>query len=142
MYIKLPSTYPYNPARLRVENPDVSFPDQMPDERLADWGVFPVVLQTPPEVPNFKVLQEVLPIQIDTIYTQQWILRDRTPEEIDALTNDVRSMRTSLLQESDWTQVADAPVNKEAWAAYRQALRDVTTQSGFPTIIIWPVKPE
>lgn len=52
-----------------------------------------------------------------------------------------RDTRDRLLSETDWTQVADAPVNKAAWAAYRQALRDIPQQSGFPTSIDWPVKP-
>jgi len=36
----------------------------------------------------------------------------------------MRKVRDSMLKESDWTQVADAPVDREAWATYRQALRD------------------
>ena len=36
----------------------------------------------------------------------------------------MRYQRNRLLTESDWTQVADAPVDREAWATYRQALRD------------------
>ena len=54
---------------------------------------------------------------------------------------DARSQRNRLLSESDWTQVADAPVDKAAWAAYRQALRDVPQQAGFPVTITWPEKP-
>lgn len=52
-----------------------------------------------------------------------------------------RSQRDTLLTQTDWTQVADAPVDKAAWATYRQALRDVPQQIGFPTTITWPVKP-
>jgi hypothetical protein len=47
-----------------------------------------------------------------------------------------------LLLASDWTQVADAPVDQEAWALYRQALRDVPEQVGFPGVVEWPVEPE
>ena len=54
----------------------------------------------------------------------------------------IRSERNEKLSASDWTQVADAPVDKAAWATYRQALRDITTQAGFPDTITWPVKPE
>ena len=39
------------------------------------------------------------------------------------------------------TVTLDAPVDKEAWATYRQALRDITTQSGFPWEITWPDAP-
>jgi hypothetical protein len=53
----------------------------------------------------------------------------------------IRSSRTVMLKDSDWTQVADAPVDKAAWATYRQALRDVTAQAGFPWTIDWPVAP-
>ena len=54
----------------------------------------------------------------------------------------VRASRDAKLAECDWTQVADAPVDKAVWATYRQALRDVTTQSGFPWTITWPVEPQ
>jgi len=53
----------------------------------------------------------------------------------------VRATRGEKLADSDWTQVADAPVDKAVWATYRQALRDVTAQSGFPWTITWPESP-
>ncbi len=58
----------------------------------------------------------------------------------------VRTSRGEKLKDCDWTQVADAlldaPVEKEAWATYRQALRDVTGQEGFPWTIDWPEQPQ
>ena len=53
----------------------------------------------------------------------------------------VRQTRGDKLKDSDWTQVSDAPVDKAAWATYRQALRDVTGQQGFPWTIQWPEMP-
>lgn len=53
----------------------------------------------------------------------------------------VRAERDALLAACDWTQVADAPVDQAAWAVYRQALRDVTAQAGFPDAVVWPTKP-
>lgn len=53
----------------------------------------------------------------------------------------VRVERNAKLTACDWTQVADAPVDKVAWSAYRQALRDVPTQAGFPWNVTWPVEP-
>lgn len=53
----------------------------------------------------------------------------------------IRAKRNKLLAESDWTQVADAPVDKAAWATYRQALRDITEQGGFPNTVTWPTQP-
>ena len=54
----------------------------------------------------------------------------------------VRATRGEKLKDCDWTQVADAPVDQAAWAAYRQALRDVTAQVGFPWTVEWPTQPE
>ena len=53
----------------------------------------------------------------------------------------VRKQRDEKLAECDWTQVEDSPVDKTVWASYRQALRDITAQSGFPWTVEWPAKP-
>ena len=53
----------------------------------------------------------------------------------------VRKSRGDKLADCDWTQVADAPVDKAVWATYRQALRDITAQSGFPWSVTWPDAP-
>jgi hypothetical protein len=67
-----------------------------------------------------------------------------TQDEIDAETDgqaaQVRSERNAKLAASDWTQLADSTADKAAWATYRQALRDVTEQSG-PWTIEWPTQP-
>jgi len=42
MYLKLPDVYPYQPTQLRAENPHVSFPSEMADALLAEFGVYPV----------------------------------------------------------------------------------------------------
>lgn len=53
-----------------------------------------------------------------------------------------RDMRDSLLAQSDWTQLPDIPQSvKDIWSTYRQELRDITQQVGFPTNIAWPVQP-
>lgn len=53
----------------------------------------------------------------------------------------IRTQRDKLLSDCDWTQVADAPVDKQVWATYRQALRDITSQETFPNSVTWPDKP-
>lgn len=53
-----------------------------------------------------------------------------------------KAQRNSLLAASDWTQVTDAPVDKTAWATYRQELRDISAQAGFPWNVEWPTQPE
>ena len=54
-----------------------------------------------------------------------------------------RGKREELLARSDWTQVADAPVDATEWAAYRQVLRDITAHSNWPNLedADWPNKP-
>jgi len=56
----------------------------------------------------------------------------------------VRSQRSVKLAECDWTQLNDTPLDNPAkveWTTYRQALRDITAQAGFPHNVVWPVKP-
>lgn len=87
------------------------------------------------------------------------IERDCTPEEeaeiiernrvaslqIEEKTKEnVRQKRNLLLTESDWTQLDDTPLSnakKLEWATYRQALRDITNQAGFPWDVSWPDQP-
>jgi hypothetical protein len=53
----------------------------------------------------------------------------------------MRKQRNEKLKDSDWTQIADSTADKAVWATYRQALRDITAQSGFPWDITWPSAP-
>lgn len=53
----------------------------------------------------------------------------------------VRNQRTEKLADCDWTQLADSTADKTAWATYRQALRDIPSQTGFPWVIDWPTQP-
>ena len=54
----------------------------------------------------------------------------------------VRAQRDQLLVNSDWTQVADAPGDKAAWATYRQALRDLPASGSDPDALTWPTSPD
>jgi len=59
--------------------------------------------------------------------------------------NEINLTRLVLLQKSDWTQVPNGPLTAEqqqAWAVYRQELRDITSQSGYPFNVIWPTPPQ
>jgi hypothetical protein len=63
------------------------------------------------------------------------------PPTVEKLASEARAKRNALLTASDWTQINDVPVDQSAWAVYRQALRDITSQTGFPQIIDWPTAP-
>lgn len=68
---------------------------------------------------------------------------DRIEYETNTLPREIRTERNRLIAESDWTQAKDIPDSVSAvWAAYRQALRDVPQQPGFPTNVTWPIRPD
>ena len=151
MLVKITSgsvdTYPYNVGKLRRDNPNTSFPKRIPDDMLAEWGVYPVTFTAQPDIDDRtqKVEQEATPSLVAGAWTVGWTTSSKTAEEIAEYDADaaatVRSERDGLLGQSDWTQVADAPVDATAWATYRQALRDITDQAGFPNDINWPTQP-
>ena len=53
----------------------------------------------------------------------------------------IRLWRNYELVQTDWTQVADAPIDKDAWAKYRQALRDLPAQGGDADKAVIPARP-
>lgn len=66
-----------------------------------------------------------------------WVL------DLNKVTTRIKAERDNLLKGSDWTQLPDVPLTtKELWAGYRQELRDITMQKGYPTDIIWPTPPQ
>jgi hypothetical protein len=63
----------------------------------------------------------------------------------DKQSEDIKSKRNLLLYQSDWTQIPNTPLTAEqqqAWADYRQQLRDITSQSGYPFNVVWPTPPQ
>lgn len=124
--------------------PNTSFPSPLTEAHMPDGYVMVDVIPQPMPGAGEKVVPG-LPILQDGQWVQSWNVVSMDAQEIaereQAKAVDVRAERNRLLTESDWTQVADAPVDQAAWAQYRQALRDITTQSGFPSAVTWPVAP-
>jgi len=132
-------------GEFRLSHPNTSFPPQLTAELLDSMGA-DVVLEGPQAQPTrYQVAFRNGVEQIDGKWYTKYSVVDMDQDAKDALdaqqAASVRSQRTQKLAESDWTQVADAPVDKAAWAVYRQALRDVTTQTGFPWEVTWPAQP-
>lgn len=87
-------------------------------------------------------------------YTVEWLDDSPQPTDVecesawkeieqDVRLRPVRTERDRLLAASDWTQVADAPVDSAAWAKYRQALRDLPAKIKDPTgEVAWPEPPK
>ena len=149
MYIKLNNgqieTYPYSIGQLRKDNPNTSFPKNIPNNVLAEFGVYPVQDTPQPSSDYTKNVTEGTPVNQGG-WKRTWTVANATAAEIQERTasqaSNVRAERDQKLVDTDWTQVADVPVNKTAWATYRQALRDISKQSGFPWNITWPAEPE
>jgi hypothetical protein len=150
MYVFAPNqtveTYPYTIGDLRRDNPNTSFPRSPSDAVLAEWSVFPVVEQEQPVFNDAtQNLTETNPTLVNGQWLQTWVIAEATPEEIAERTEveaaKVRLERNARLADCDWTQLPDSPADHDAWAAYRQELRDVTAQEGFPWDITWPEVP-
>lgn len=120
--------------------------DRTTDEVLEALGA-DVVFEGPQAQPTrYQVAFRDGVVQMDGRWFTKYSVADMDAEAIAAKdaeqAKSVREQRNQKLKDSDWTQVADAPVDKAAWATYRQALRDITAQAGFPWDIQWPAQPE
>ena len=146
MYLKVNKDnsikFPYSLAELKKENPNVSFPAKIEEKILSDFNVY-AVKET--AIPNFdskthRVLQEVN--SINNTWMQQWSIVELPRERAEA---NVRALRNKSLTESDWTQLTDSPLSadaKLAWALYRETLRMIPQQAGFPYSVQWPPMPQ
>jgi hypothetical protein len=151
--------YPLRTKHIRAENPDTSFGEIFTPP---DWYKTVQPAQKPEFNEWSQDVEEVAPVQVNGVWTQQWKVIDRfkeytdeggilhtVQEQIDAYienrtqaaATEIRYKRDILLKDSDWSQVADSPVDKLLWATYRQDLREITEQNGFPLEVIWPDKP-
>lgn len=82
-----------------------------------------------------------IPVHLEPISEAQALELANPPPTSEQLAEQARKKRDLLLAESDFSQLPDAPVNASVWAAYRQELRDVPEQVGFPETIDWPERP-
>jgi len=133
-------------SEFRAAFPNTSFPEQLTVGLIGDMG-FDVVLEGPQAQPTryqtaFRDGVEEINGKWFTKYSVT-DMDDETKAAKDAeQAKSMRVTRNAKLAESDWTQLADSPENKAAWATYRQALRDIPTQAGFPWEVQWPTQPE
>ena len=84
-----------------------------------------------------------MPIKPDQTYKFDWSTKSWI-QDYNLASNAIRSQRATLLIGSDWTQTLNVPFSQEKqqeWAVYRQQLRDITLQSGYPYEVVWPTPP-
>ena len=127
---------------------NTSFPAFGPsDEFLASAGVYKVSVFRPYD----RATQKLVPCDpvVEDGFAYVVAVEDKTEEEIAAdvasKAAKVRAQRDQLIAQSDWKVVRAQETNTqvaEEWATYRQALRDVPAQAGFPHDVTWPDQPE
>ena len=150
-------------GEFRALHPNTSMPQQLSEELLNEFGA-DVVFEGPQATGGtvYQYSQRDGVEQLDGKWYTKYILgpvftdtTDDTGNVTPAADNEaaykaakdadqaksVRASRDDKLKDCDWTQVADAPVDIATWATYRQALRNVPTQAGFPWTITWPDAP-
>lgn len=148
--IKLENNIPTGSAvdemNFRMLFPETSFPSLLTSEIVDPFGFGMYDFSSQPETGKYEKAIESTPVKNEFgVFIQSWDVVEMTEEEksdVDSWkSNMVRRERNYKLMECDWTQLQDAPVNSQDWVGYRNALRDLPSQSGFPWDIIWPDKP-
>jgi hypothetical protein len=141
--------YPIGLSQIRKKYPNTSFPKNLEGEDLSSFNVVEVI-QTP--IPsNYTDKQRIVeasPVLVEDVWAQSWEIIPLTEEELQLKQGEeesnARAYRNELLQSSDYTQLLDVPLTeseKESWATYRKALREISNQEGFPSTILWPTAP-
>jgi hypothetical protein len=144
--------FPYTLGDLRRDNPQTSFPKKIGDAILASYGIFHVMPDARPECDPLvqTVVRDAEPHNNETAVdeetgetyeTGRWVIGYTVVNKPqDQAEQAVRNKRDQLLQSTDWQALSDKTMG-EAMTTYRQALRDVPDQDGFPFTVVWPEKP-
>jgi len=138
--------FPYSLEELRSDNPMTSFAVEMSKEELAEWGVYSVEEQIPPPYnEQTETIELQAPSLVNGLWIRSWIITSASTEEMEQRkvikSAEVRRRRNRLLSETDYTQIADfqgSEVEKLNFAQYRQQLRELPQQEGFPFSYVWP----
>jgi len=129
----------YSIAQLKVDNPNVCFPKNISASILSSYDVYEYIDDAEPSYD-----EDTHEITSSYVYDldNKWH-KTKTAVQLseDLAARNVRATRDSLLQETDWLGASDVTMS-DAWAIYRQALRDLPTQDGFPFNVTYPTKPE
>ena len=129
----------YSIGQLRRDNPNTSFPKSPSDALLADWSVYPYTVQDQQTVDYMtQTLTQTALAQVNGAWTQGWEVSNLPAEDAG---RNIRNQRDGLLSQTDWMALSDVHMSPE-WAVYREALREMPEQAGYPYSVIWPTKPE
>ena len=131
--------YPYTINDLRREHSRTSFPKTVSEETLAKYGVYKVTI---PAQPSYdRLVQSPVLSTVPYLDADNWMLSYTVENKAQELAEkNIRDKRNQLLSATDWMATTDNTMSAEV-TIYRQALRDITSQTGFPYSVEWPVKP-
>ena len=124
---------PYSEAAFRADNKHTVYGNTISSRHLNAQGVYRVRTLQAPEQLGHKAVANALPELVNGEWVLDWMLVPLNDPE-------ARALRDSLLAATDWTANSDVTMS-DAMRVYRQALRDVPSQAGFPDNVTWPVKP-
>lgn len=138
--------FPYSLEELRSDNPHTSFAWEMSAEELAEWGVYSVEEQNPPAYNEQTESIELQPPSlVNGVWVQGWLVVAASAEEIARKnylkTIEVKALRNKALANTDYTQLPDyqgSSALKLVYIEFRQQLRDLPEQAGFPFNYSWP----
>jgi len=132
-------------SEFRTLFPNTSLPQQLTEALINSLGADVVFEGQQPSPTRYQTAFADGVEQVAGKWYTKYSVADMNSAAIEAVNTKqeeaVREQRNTKLAETDWTQLTDAPVNSAAWGTYRQSLRDVTDQSGFPWEITWPTAP-
>ena len=139
--------YPYSIEKFRADTPTISFPAEISNDTLEAYGVYPVGYEPAPAY-NPATQKLVISSQ-PSLVNGSWVLTKSivtmTADEAQSSENrkaaEQRRRRDQRLEQTDWCALSDVTMSAEM-STYRQALRDVPQQAGFPYTITWPTKPQ
>lgn len=129
----------YTIAQLKADNPNVCFPKTIPATILASYNVYEYVDDAEPSYnEDTHSISESYVYQSDNKWHKTKTATQLTESQA---SSNVRNTRNNLLAETDWLGASDVTMSTE-WTNYRQALRDIPDQDGFPFSVTYPTKPE
>jgi hypothetical protein len=130
----------------RAMFPNTSLPVPLTESAINGLGGDIVFEGPQPVTTRYQTVVRQGVIMLGDKWYTNYVAVDLPPEACAALdarqAATVRTDRNARLVGCDWTQLSDAPVDSATWATYRQALRDITAQPGFPWDVTWPVEPQ
>jgi hypothetical protein len=170
LFVEVATGTPKTKVQLRQENKHMSLPEVWTNATLDALGVARVTTVAKPDVGEWQVAVKDGVEQVDGVWQEKWVTQEMFTEYTEEVTDEngvtttvthtvqaqidakvaadnaaleatERATRDNLLKATDHYGLSDVSMT-EAMTAYRQALRDVPQQAGFPQTITWPTKPE